>query len=557
MRHGRFITTALVATAAMAIGPAWASAATVTDDTAAEFGAGPATNAWAVEPGSVRLRPTGTNAESDNFDGSALDTTKWVATPWDDLNQGTATVSGGTLIVDGRHVNDLAAPPPATMAPTASSPLVMEFRATFGGEIFQNAGFGDTFTAGPWAMFSSGDASGFRNLGLWARTNLGTTDTETQISATVPTGAHDYRIVWSVNDVTYYMDGNLVATHAATSTAVGMRPVMSDVTPGGAPAKTLNVDWLGMGSFASPGTFTSQVHDAGDTRAVWGALTPTATTPAGTAIAIRTSSGNTPTRDGTWSSFQDLVGGQIQSPIGRYIQYEATLTGNGAQTTPSLDRVDIAYNIDNLAPSAAINSVDVSGTSASVAFSSADSDIAGFQCSLDGGGFAACASPKAFTGLVAGAHTVVVRPIDKAGNVGATVSRTFSIAGPQSGGGGGSSAGGGNSQSPNVDKTAPKVSLVAKSLKASKKGAVSFTVGCPATEATCKVTLKLKNGSKTVASKTVTVKGGKTKTVTLQLNKAMRQQLKHRSMKVSSVLTATDAAGNKKTTSKKVTLHKS
>ena len=47
------------------------------------------------------------------------------------------------------------------------------------------------------------------------------------------------------------------------------------------------------------------------------------------------------------------------------------------------------------------------GTSASVAFSSADSDIAGFQCSLDGGAFAACASPKAFTGLTAGAHTVV------------------------------------------------------------------------------------------------------------------------------------------------------
>ena len=110
----------------------------------------------------------------------------------------------------------------------------------------------------------------------------------------------------------------------------------------------------------------------------------------------------------------------------------------------------------------------------------------------------------------------------------------------------------GNSQSPNVDKTAPKVTLVAKSLKASKKGAVSFTVGCPATEATCQITLKLKNGAKTVASKTVTIKGGKTKTVTLQLNKAMRQQLKHRSMKVSSVLTATDAAGNKKTTSKKV-----
>ncbi len=101
------------------------------------------------------------------------------------------------------------------------------------------------------------------------------------------------------------------------------------------------------------------------------------------------------------------------------------------------------------------------------------------------------------------------------------------------------------------------MTLVAKSLKASKKGAVSFTVGCPATESTCKITLKLKNGAKTVASKTVTVKGGKSKTVTLQLNKATRQQLKHRSLKLSSVLTATDAAGNKKVTSKKVTLHKS
>ena len=79
------------------------------------------------------------------------------------------------------------------------------------------------------------------------------------------------------------------------------------------------------------------------------------------------------------------------------------------------------------------------------------------------------------------------------------------------------------------------MTLVAKSLKASKKGAVSFTVGCPATESTCQITLKLKNGAKTVASKTVTVKGGKTKTVTLQLNKATRQQLKHRSLKVSTV----------------------
>jgi hypothetical protein len=130
---------------------------------------------------------------------------------------------------------------------------------------------------------------------------------------------------------------------------------------------------------------------------------------------------------------------------------------------------------------------------------------------------------------------------------------------PGAGGGSGSGSGGGSSSGGNstADKTAPKVTLVVTSLKASKKGTVSFIFGCPATEVRCQITLKLKNGAKTVASKTVTVKGGKTKTVTLQLNKATRQQLKHRSLKLSSVLGATDAAGNKRTTTKKVTLHRS
>jgi hypothetical protein len=51
------------------------------------------------------------------------------------------------------------------------------------------------------------------------------------------------------------------------------------------------------------------------------------------------------------------------------------------------------------------------------------------------------------------------------------------------------------------------------------------------------------------------VKGGKTVTVTLQLNKATRQQLTKRgSLKVSSVVAATDAAGNHKTTTKRMTL---
>src|SRR3954469_20275221 len=546
MRHGRFITTALVATAAMAIGPAWASAAPspLVDDTQADFAAaGAQTAAWAVEPGQGRLK---LGSVAENFDGTTLpagfESVGWangqggvVPTP------GAATVSGGQLTVDGARFNTSA-------APSFVAPQTLEFRAAFGADEFENMGFGDKFDNGPWAAFSTSPTPTPGTF--FARTNTAALN-GTQMDTAIPVGPnfspadpHLYRIEWAANEVKFFVDGVQVADHV-TTIASPMRPIVSDLNSatGGPVVKS---DWLTSGAVPSSGTFTSRVLSADSAHTVWGNLTGASS---GTTFETRT--GNAATPDGSWSAFQAVgAGGAIQSPSGQYIQYRATLSGANA----NLDSAAIAYTVDNSAPTAAISSADVSGTTATVSFSSPDSDIKGFECSLDGGAFAACASPKALTGLAAGAHTVVVRPIDKAGNVGPTVSRTFSIASPQSGGG---SAGGGNSQSAGTDKTAPKVTLVAKSLKASKKGTVSFTVGCPATEATCQITLKLKSGAKTVASKTVTVKGGKTKTVPLQLNKATRGQLKHRSLKLSSVLSASDAAGNQKTTSRKVTLHKS
>lgn len=81
-----------------------------------------------------------------------------------------------------------------------------------------------------------------------------------------------------------------------------------------------------------------------------------------------------------------------------------------------------SWVIDVTAPTLSISSSPSSMTnlsSANLIFSGTDvgSAIAGYECALDGGAFAACSSPKAYSSLSSGSHTFQVRAIDSAGNV--------------------------------------------------------------------------------------------------------------------------------------------
>lgn len=85
------------------------------------------------------------------------------------------------------------------------------------------------------------------------------------------------------------------------------------------------------------------------------------------------------------------------------------------------------FTVDRTAPAAPTLTSEpppTSGPSATVAFTTTD-PTAGFECRLDAGAWTSCASPRTYTNLADGSHTVAVRAVDGAGNTSAATSTTW------------------------------------------------------------------------------------------------------------------------------------
>ena len=201
--------------------------------------------------------------------------------------------------------------------------------------------------------------------------------------------------------------------------------------------------------------------------------------------------------------------------------------------TPFVDSVTVGYTVDTSAPAATIGDVSVSGATARVTFSSEAG--ARFECSLDNGAFQACTSPRDYTGLSAGSHSVRVRAIDQVGNVGAAAERSFVIT--------------------SSDTTAPKVRPKPRTVYVSNKGRFKVSLRCPRNEIRCRIAIKIRYRGKTLTSKAVTVQGGTSKTVTLRLKSSARTAIKANGrLRVTAVTRARDAAGNAATTTTRLKL---
>jgi hypothetical protein len=353
-----------------------------------------------------------------------------------------------------------------------------------------------------------------------------------------------YRIEWDATQVKYFVDGALKTTHPSPPGAL-MRPVISDFLADGS---SIKVDWLDMPPYPASGEFESRIEDAGSSKAVWGTLAGT-----GDGVTFATRSGNTATPDDTWSAYQPVgANGAIQSPMARYMQYRATMSSADGTHTPSLDKVEATYDVDETAPPASIDGVAVAGTTATVSFSSAASDVARFECSLDGGAFATCTSPEQLSGITAGSHTAAVRAVDKAANTGAAASKQFTVQAPTTGGGGTPPPTGGGTTG---DHTAPVMTIAKGTVRVSRHGSFPMTLKCPRSETWCKADVQIRRGGSVVASKRIKLAGGKRATLTLRLAKDARAALVDRGhVRVTAVVAVRDAAGNRATRSAKLQL---
>jgi hypothetical protein len=295
------------------------------DTTSADFNAGALDSGTQVSDaggGEVILLPTvGQDFLGDSLPGD------WSATTWAE-GSGGATVSNGQLVVDGARAGTNA-----LFGPGRS----LEFTATFAsGTTFQHVGWGTTYEDAPWAMFSTG-ANGNSIL---ARTLApGGSAQDTDLGSAFIGSSHRFRIQWNTDSVDYFVDGNPVASHAATISDQ-MRPLASDFSAGGG---TVSVDWVRVSPYAPTGNFVSRVFDA-SSPANWGPASWTAALPPSTSLVLSVRKGDTPVPDGSWTSFTviqnsgDPVGGQS-----RYIQYRAALTTSDSNVAPALEDVTIEY----------------------------------------------------------------------------------------------------------------------------------------------------------------------------------------------------------------------
>src|SRR5207249_782746 len=92
---------------------------------------------------------------------------------------------------------------------------------------------------------------------------------------------------------------------------------------------------------------------------------------------------------------------------------QVTITARALDAARNAATASITVTVDNTPPDTLLTSTPPGVAPDSATFEFAASEAgSSFECSLDGGVFAACTSPRSYSGLAPGTHGFSVRAID-------------------------------------------------------------------------------------------------------------------------------------------------
>ena len=105
------------------------------------------------------------------------------------------------------------------------------------------------------------------------------------------------------------------------------------------------------------------------------------------------------------------------------------------------------------------------------------------------------------------------------------------------------------------DRLPPRVQVRPRRVRVSRRGLIKLRVSCPGSELRCRIDLRVRRPYVTVARKEFEVAGGKTRRVSLRLNRGTRRKLSRAgSLQALALATARDPAGNRATTTTRIRL---
>jgi hypothetical protein len=217
---------------------------------------------------------------------------------------------------------------------------------------------------------------------------------------------------------------------------------------------------------------------------------------------------------------------------------------------------------DTIPPHSTITSPTavVPGTPVTIHGTAADEGggrVAAVEVSLDGGLTWHPASGREtwqYTGTPTSA-TPMSRAVDDSGNLvglpgtGTTPPQSTTVSPAAGAGAVQPASGSGAHGSASSAAAGPRVVVISRTVRASRAGTVSLRIACPRSAGSCRVALRLELGHRVIATKTLTVTGGKARNATLKLTRAARRDLLRRgSLRVAAIATASDRAGHHATT---------